>query len=215
MEKESENYCLGLDISTKTIGIVLFEDLGDNGKIKLLTHVSPVVKPKSDNLMENLFKKVDIFDTEFFSKFKDLGIKRVIIEEPLLRSQNVNTVISLIRFNAIISKMIYDNIGVVPEYISSYDARKYGHPSLMGFRKFKKDGTPLKPKEIEKNLPVLFGDYDFECDKKEVVWNLVCDEFPQIEWFFDKTGKLKKESYDCSDAITCVLGYMRKIGKWK
>jgi len=214
VEKE-ENLILGLDISTKTIGIVLFDDLGDKGELKLLTHVSPVIKPKCENFMEELFKKVDVFDKEFFSKFRSLNIKRVIIEEPLLRSQNVNTVISLVRFNAIISKMIYDNIGIIPEYISSYDARCYGHPSLMTIRKFKMDGTPLSQKQISKNEPVLFGAYGENVDKKQVVWNLVCDEFPQIKWFYDKSNKLKKESFDMSDAITCVLGYMRKNKLWK
>jgi len=214
MEK-LDNLILGLDISTSCIGIVLFEDNGKYGKIRLLTHVSPVIKPKCEDKIEELFKKSDIFEEEFFSKFKNLGIKRVIIEEPLLRSQNVNTVISLVRFNSIISKMIYDNIGIIPQYISSYDARKFAYPSLMGIREVKKDGTPLTPKEISKNTPVLFGGHPFDADKKVIIWDLVSDEFPQIEWFYDKHNKLKKESFDMSDSITAVLGYMRKNKLWE
>ena len=40
---------LGLDVSTKTIGISLFEDFGDNGKLQLLTHITPIVKPKPES----------------------------------------------------------------------------------------------------------------------------------------------------------------------
>ena len=60
MGKEPE-FILALDVSTSTIGIALFEDLGDKGKLKLLHHVSPKVKPQPENKMEELFKKVEIF----------------------------------------------------------------------------------------------------------------------------------------------------------
>lgn len=212
MEK---NLILGLDISTSTVGISLFEDLGNKGKLCLLTHVSPIVKPKCDNKMEELFKKADIFNEEFLSKYIDVGIKDVIIEEPLLMSQNVNTVISLIRFNAIISKMIFDKLGIVPKYISSYDARKYSFNELMGIRKFKKNGTQLTEKEIAKNKLVLFGAYDWEIDKKMIVWEKVSELEPQIQWFYDKRGKLTKQTFDCSDAYVVVRGHMLKEGLWK
>ena len=83
MQKEP-NFILALDVSTSTIGIALFEDLGDSGELKLLHHVSPKVKPKPENKMEELFKKVEIFQTEFLNKYADFGITKVIIEEPLL-----------------------------------------------------------------------------------------------------------------------------------
>jgi hypothetical protein len=47
----------------------------------------------------------------------------VVIEEPLLQSNNVNTVATLLRFNGMISKSVFDTLGVVPDFISSYDAR--------------------------------------------------------------------------------------------
>jgi hypothetical protein len=91
-----------------------------------------------------------------------------------------------------ISKSVYDTLGVVPEFISSYDARKYAFPELMAVRRFKKDGTPLTEKAIEKNTPVLFGDYPFDIDKKMVIFEKVCDLEPQVVWFYDKKYKLKK-----------------------
>lgn len=214
MEKEPE-FLLALDVSTSTIGIALFEDLGDKGKLKLLHHVSPKVKPKPENKMEELFRKVEIFENEFLSHYSDMGITKVVIEEPLLQSNNVYTIATLLRFNGMISKSVYDTVGVVPEFISSYDARKYAFPELMAVRKFKKDGTPLPEKQIAKNNPVLFGDYDFAIDKKYVLWEKVCELEPQITWFYDKNNKLKKETFDTSDAYTAARGYMNKIGAWK
>ncbi len=213
MEKEPE-FLLALDVSTSTIGIALFEDMGEKGKLKLLHHVSPKVKPKPENKMEELFKKVEIFEKEFLANYSDVGITRIVIEEPLLQSNNVYTIATLLRFNGMISKSCYDTIGVVPEFISSYDARKYAFPELMAVRRAKKDGTPLPEKQIAKNIPVLFGAHPFDVDKKSVVWDLVCELEPQIMWLFDKNNKLKKENFDMTDAYTCGRAYMQKIEKW-
>jgi hypothetical protein len=214
MQKEP-NFILALDVSTSTIGIALFEDLGDNGELKLLHHVSPKVKPKPENKMEELFKKVEIFQTEFLNKYADFGITKVIIEEPLLQSNNVYTIATLLRFNGMISKSVFDTIGIVPDFISSYDARKYAFPELMAVRKAKKDGTPLSEKQIAKNEPVLFGDYPFDVDKKYILWEKVCELEPQVTWFYDKNNKLKKETFDTSDAYVAARGYMMKSGSWK
>lgn len=209
MEKEPE-FLLALDVSTSTIGIALFEDLGNKGELKLLHHVSPKVKPKPIDKMEELFRKVEIFEKEFLSNYADVGITKVIIEEPLLQSNNVYTIATLLRFNGMISKSVYDTIGVVPEFISSYDARKYAFPELMAVRTTKKDGTKLTEKQIAKNVPVLFGAYSFDVDKKYVLWEKVAELEPQITWFYDKNNKLKKESFDSSDAYVCGLAFINK-----
>lgn len=213
MEKEPE-FLLALDVSTSTIGIALFEDMGTHGDLKLLHHVSPTVKPKPVSKMEELFRKVEIFEQEFLSNYADVGITKVVIEEPLLQSNNVYTIATLLRFNGMISKSVYDTLGVVPDFISSYDARKYAFPELMAVRRFKKDGTALAEKAIAKNLPVLFGDYSFDIDKKYVLWEKVAELEPQVTWFYDKNNKLKKETFDTSDAYTAARGYMNKMGLW-
>lgn len=214
MLKEPE-FLLALDVSTSTIGIALFEDLGDHGKLKLLHHVSPKIKPQPQSKMEELFRKVEVFEKEFLSNYADFGITKVVIEEPLLQSNNVYTIATLLRFNGMISKSVYDTIGVVPDFISSYDARKYAFPELMAVRRFKKDGTPLAEKAIAKNQPVLFGAYDFDVDKKYVLWEKVSELEPQVIWFYDKNNKLKKETFDTSDAYVAGIGYMHKEGIWK
>ena len=157
---------LGLDVSTKTIGISLFEDFGDNGKLQLLTHITPKVKPNPKDNIELLIKKAQIFQFEFLEKYSDIDIKRVIIEEPLVRSNNVNTVATLLRFNGMICRSVYEVLNIVPEFISSYDARKFAFPELMQIRKTNKKGENYTEKEIGGKQPVLFGNYDWEIDKK-------------------------------------------------
>lgn len=215
MDKKENGLILGLDVSTTCIGISLFEDKGTYGKLELLHHVTPMVKPKPISKMQELFEKARIFEEEFLNKYADVGITKVIIEEPLLRSNNVNTVATLLRFNGMVSRAIYETLNVIPEYISSYDARCYGFPELMAVRTVNKKGEPYTEKEIEKKNPVLFGAYDIEVDKKMIVWEKVADMEPQITWLFDKKGKLKKENYDMSDSFVCVLAYMRKNGFWE
>jgi len=139
---------LGLDISTKTIGVALFEDNGENGKLKLLTHVTPKVKPAPESKIQELCEKANIFEEEFLNKYADVGITKVIIEEPLLRSNNVNTVATLLRFNGMVSRSVYNIIGLVPEYISSYDSRAFAYPELMQIRTQNKKGERYTDAEI-------------------------------------------------------------------
>ena len=217
MEKieHTNKFVLGLDISTKTIGIALFEDFGNHGTLRLLHHVTPIVKPKPESKMQELFEKATIFEEEFLKKYKDIGITKVVIEEPLLRSNNVNTVATLLRFNGIISRAVYDILGIIPEYVSSYDSRAYAYPELMQIRKVNKKGEAYSEKDLSKAKPVLFGAYDWEVDKKMVVWEKVSELEPQIVWLVDKNQKLKKENFDMCDAYTCCLAYMYKTNLWK
>lgn len=213
-----DKFILGLDISTKTIGIALYKDLGKKGALTLLTHVTPVIKPALKSKSEELFKKCDIFDDEFLNIYKDLNITTVIIEEPLLRSNNVNTVGVLLRFNGMISRAVYQKLGIVPDFISSFDARKYAFPELMAIRTHNTVGEKYSDKEISKKIAedktTLFGAYPMKIDKKVVIWEKVADAEPQVTWFYNRNNTLSKENYDMSDSITCVYGYMSKIGKW-
>jgi hypothetical protein len=209
------NLILGLDVSTKTIGIALFEDNGQNGDLKLLHHVTPKVKLDSSNKMEELFEKARIFEKEFLNDYADMGITKVVIEEPLLQSNNVYTVATLLRFNGMIARSVYETINVIPDFISSHDARKYAFPELMAIRTTKKNGELKTEKDIAKSTPTLFGAYDHDVDKKMVIWELVSDLEPQITWFYDKKNKLKKENFDMTDAYTCIIGFMRREGYWK
>jgi len=189
---------LGLDISTKTIGWALFDMTGS--KLLELTHFSPKIKPQPEDKLEELMKKADAFK-KHLENYKDIGIVKVIIEEPLLNSNNVYTVQTLLRYNTMICKLIYDTFEIVPSFISTYNARKFAFPDLVGAN--------------EKGRNVLFGGYPKDIDKKQVIWDHVNDVCPDIQWLYGKTGSLKKENFDMADAVTCVIGYvnMNKLEK--
>ncbi|MBR6516698.1 MAG: hypothetical protein IKT40_07545, partial [Bacilli bacterium] len=205
---------MGLDISTTCIGVCILENDGsENGKVLELTHVSPKI-PKKIKGIESLFIKKQIFKNEFLSKWKNFGINKVIIESPLLSSNNINTVAVLLQFNGMISDCIYETLGIVPEYITSYDARKYAFPELITVRKYNKKNV-MYPKNkllsaIKNNNTVLFGSYMFDCSKKEIIWNKITENFTDINWLYDDKDQLKKENFDASDALTATIGYLHK-----
>lgn len=204
---------LGLDVSSKTIGISLIVDDGSEyGKILELTHINPKA-PTKKSVIEQLFIKKKMFG-QYIEKFKDYGIDKVIIEEPLLSSNNSITVSTLLRFNGMVSECIYDVLGIVPEYISSYDARKYSFPELMSIRKYGKDESQYTYEKILKEIRscklVLFGSYPWTIDKKVVIQEKVSEKFPNIQWLYDKKGNMKKENFDSTDSYVAVLGYINK-----
>ena len=104
---------LGLDISTKTIGWALFDI--QSQELLELTHISPrpkMVKEDDDKLKELLLKS-EIF-AEKLKQYLNLGIVKVIIEEPLLNSNNIYTIQTLFRFNSFLFKEIYETLNFVP-----------------------------------------------------------------------------------------------------
>lgn len=188
---------LGLDISTRTIGVALFDI--QTKELLELTHFSPVIKPKQDNKIQELLMKVDAFE-EKLNGYRKLGITKVVIEEPLLNSNNVWTVGTLLRYNSMISKSIYDILGIVPDYISTYNSRKFAWPELI--------------QKNDKNKFVLFGGLPKDVDKKELIWKQVSEKEPQITWLYTKNNTLKKECFDMADSYTCVLGHMKEMKIW-
>lgn len=207
---------LGLDISTACIGVCVVKDNGNDDKPEILYigHETPKVPNKIKGI-ESLFLKKQIFEDQFIPKIKEkFEITDVVIEEPLLSSNNVNTVATLLRFNGMISETIYRHLEVVPNFISSYDARLYSFPELVSIRKYNKKGEeyPLKhiKKAITDNKAVLFGSYPFDVDKKTVMMNMVNDMYRdgEIEWVYNKKGELKKENFDACDSLICALAYV-------
>lgn len=213
MEEEKDIW-LGLDISTSCIGCALVENDGSlYGKVLELTHVLPKVSSKTDK-MEALFLKKEIFEEEFISKYKHFNVSHVVIESPLLKSNNAVTCSVLLMFNGMISECVYRAFGIVPEYVSSYEARQYSFPKLMGIRKFGKDDNPYPPKKIENEVRKsnfsLFGSYHWSIDKKNIIQQCVAEVFPDIRWLYDKNGELKKVNFDACDAYVAVLAQINK-----
>jgi hypothetical protein len=188
---------LGLDVSTKTIGWALF-DMRTQELLEL-THVSPRPKITSENKIEELLLKADVFKSKL-EEYKNLGITKVIIEEPLLNSNNIYTVQTLLRYNSFVTKNIYDVLGLVPEFISTYNSRKFAFPQLLQLN--------------DKGKMVLFGGLSKDIDKKQIIWDLVAKREPQITWQYTRNNTLKKENFDQTDAYCAVLGFMNSEKIW-
>ena len=188
---------LGLDVSTKTIGWALF-DMRTQELLEL-THVSPRPKITSENKIEELLLKADVFKSKL-EEYKNLGITKVIIEEPLLNSNNIYTVQTLLRYNSFVTKNIYDVLGLVPEFISTYNSRKFAFPQLLQLN--------------DKGKMVLFGGLPKDVDKKQIIWDLVAKREPQITWQYTRNNTLKKENFDQTDAYCAVLGFMNSEKIW-
>ena len=191
---------LGLDVSTRTIGWALFDI--QTQELLELTHISP--RPKmdkgDDDKLKELILKSEVIG-EKLKQYVNLGIVRVVIEEPLLNSNNVYTIQTLLRFNSFVFKEIYNILGIVPEFISTYNARKFAWPELV--------------QENDKKKFVLFGGLPKDVDKKMIIWEKVAKREPQITWQYTRNNTLKKENFDQTDAYTCVLGFMRLKEIWK
>jgi len=188
---------LGLDVSTKTTGFALFDI--NSSKLLELTHFSPKIKPQPESKIEEMLKKADAFK-KHLENYKDIGITEIVIEEPLLNSNNIYTVGTLLRYNTMILKCCYDMLGIIPTFISTYNARKFAFPSLVG--------------KNDKGKNVLFGGLPKDIDKKHIIWENVNSLCPEVEWLYGKTGQLKKENYDMADAVATVIGHinMKKNG---
>jgi hypothetical protein len=156
-------------------------------------------KLKVENKIEELLLKSQIV-REKLETYVGLGITNVVIEEPLLNSNNVYTVSTLMRFNTLVCREIYDILGVVPEFISTYNSRKFAFPELV--------------QENDKGKFVLFGGLPKDIDKKMVIWELVAKKEPQIVWNYTKNNTLKKENYDQTDAYCAALGLMKMKEIW-
>jgi hypothetical protein len=206
---------LGLDVSTNCVGVCLFLDDGsENGKILEITSVSPKIKKKEYNGIELLFKKAEVVSSFLMEKYSNTKIDYCVIEEPLLTSNNIYTCSTLLRFNTMIASFIYNKMGIVPEFISSYEARQYAFPELMSVRTHKKNGEKYETKkvvsDINHNKLVLFGSYPFDIDKKHVMMDLTNSIYTDIEWVYDKNRKFSQTNFDGNDSLICVLGSLHK-----
>ena len=205
---------LGIDASTTCLGTSVVAYDGENTEV-LYVHYVKMKSSKKYKGTDVLFYKSKQFKDFFINKIKQWGITDVVIEEPLPNSQNLITVNNLLKFNGMISQSLYESLGVIPQYISSYDARKYAFPDLMAVRKLNKMEEEYDIKKIIHSLKhnelVLFGGFPYSCQKKYILWNKIVEMYPNIKWTYDKQGELTVENFDASDSLVCILGYINKL----
>lgn len=206
---------MGLDISTKTIGVTVATlDEAMNLKILEVDYVSLncFFKKKDPKF---LHEKVRMFEHKLREKYIQYHVTDVIIEKAIYCEKNMNTSMMLLSFNGMCADAVYRILGVAPVYISSHNARKYSLPELLTLRKYDRDGNPRSKKEILKSLRhnriVLFGEYPYDCSKKYIIWNIVKEKFSGIKWRYDKEGHLLDENFDAADSLLCVVGYANML----
>lgn len=207
---------LGLDISTTCTGvsIVLVNEKEEITPI-VVTHLRQKAPTKIKGI-ESLFLKCNMFidklDEIIHTNKLDGIITDVVIEEPLISSNNKYTVATLLRYNGMVAYRVYNLIGVVPKFISSADARMFGVPSLMAVRQFNKKGDAYAKTKIMHAVKhselVMFGAYPFDCAKKYILWNYISQRFPGIKWVYDKHDELQTENFDASDSLICIIGLL-------
>lgn len=202
---------LGMDVSTHCVGMTIasYED----NKIEILevTHLRLKVNKKIKGI-ESLLIKSNLLKDKLLT-FKNYHISRVIIEEPQFNPNNeLNN--TILKFNGIISQDIYNVLGVIPEFITSNEARKFAFPGLMAIRKFNKHGDTYSLEHIidsiKKNELIFFGGFHYDISKKYVLFNELVNLFPHLEWVYDKEGNLTNENFDASDSLIAILGFLNK-----
>lgn len=211
-----EKLILGLDISTSCIGFTItsFNDESNELVVEYINYVKFKTSKKYKDT-DALFFKSQQFTENFIDKYGKLNIDEIIIEEPLISSNNAFSCHQLTKFNGMISQLMYNTFKIVPKYISSYDARKYAFPELIAVRKYDKEGN-VRPfdkikNDIVKNRTSLFGDFPLDCAKKEILLKLVSNSFKDIKWIYNSKNELKIENYDACDSLVCVLGYVNQL----
>lgn len=212
---------VGLDISTTCVGYTVADVLSD-GRIQPIVVNSLRLKAKktkdeSEDYPTHLFARAEEFRLLMEALSKDYSpFDMAVIEEPLSNSPvNINTTSMLLRFNGMCSEIVKETTGIVPHYISSYNARKYALPQLMAVRRFDKKGNPYTAKKVAKDdrncRKVLFGDYPWDVDKKAVVWSELSKMFPTIQWKKNRQGNFDKTNFDASDSLALVVGIVKKV----
>ena len=147
---------LGLDISTSCTGWCILSKDGNFIDIGFI-HFSNKLTP---------FKKADVFSDhmkEIYSKYK---ISEIFVEENLQRFRpgfsSAKTLITLARFNGIVSYISYKIFDIEPSYINVNDARRSLNIKIL---KEKICGKTTKDQVMEWVKPQLVGYYTWPIKK--------------------------------------------------
>jgi len=138
---------LGLDVSTANTGIALLEGSvdGSHPKILLLTHVEL-------SKVDGFWLKVDALRRTLFDcKIDIIRATHVFVEESLQAFRpglsSANTLMTLAKFNGVVSSVVRDLTGLTPTPIAATSARKMCGISV-------KKGSPAKKQVFDRLVGV-------------------------------------------------------------
>ena len=170
---------LGLDISTSITGATV---LDNGGKILYCE----AWDTRNKNHFPSPFIKADFIKGNLLGLTIKFPIKHIFVEQSLQAFRpgfsSAKTLLTLARFNGIVSYICLDVLGIEPEYISASTARK-----LNGVK------IPRGEKA------------------KEVVLNYVLDKESEFMIEYTKQGNPKPGSYDRADSYIIAKAGWKKI----
>jgi RNase H-fold protein (predicted Holliday junction resolvase) len=200
---QDKKYILGLDVSTSTIGVCLFEDLGEEGKLQLLTHFEPKLNPEPETQLERYIQKANLCIDKLYVDFKHYNISRIIVEKPLLNSASQKIAKVLEMFNEYLTNKLSKLFNVQIDFITVDEARRYGLPELVS-----KKGT-------------LMGDFPTKIAglgrgewNKFLIMYLISQRYKEVSWLLNTNLKVNTKNFDRADSIVAVLGFMQKANIW-
>jgi|TARA_Y100000310_G_scaffold233177_1_gene236028 Holliday junction resolvasome RuvABC endonuclease subunit len=174
---------LGLDVSTTCVGLCV---LDSKGNMLLLDHI--ILSKIKTGLRDKAFavkEKLENINDQF-------DIKHIFIEECLLRyrmgASSIHTLMTLAKFNGIISYVASEIFDIIPSHILAPHARK-----VCGLK-------VTKEEKKEKGI-------------KQIVLNHVKDELgDDLDMFYTRTNKPKPYMFDRADSwIIAKCGYLEQI----
>jgi RNase H-fold protein (predicted Holliday junction resolvase) len=198
-----QKYILALDVSTSTVGISLFEDMGDHGKLTILTHFEPNIRPEPETQLERLKEKADLCVEKLFQDFGNYNIVRIVVEKPLLNSMTQKIAKLLEIFNEYLTNKLSKKLNVPVDFITVDEARRFALPELMGKNQKMMSDFPKKIANLGKNEWSKF-----------LIMYLVSQRYPRINWLLNNALKVNKKNFDRADSVVAGLGFMIKDGYW-
>jgi len=203
INQNNRKYVLGLDVSTSTIGVSLFEDLGDEGQLVLLTHFEPKLNPEPETQLERYIEKANLCIDKLFEDFKIYNISRIIVEKPLLNSASQKIAKALEMFNEYLTNKLSKLFKVKIDFVTVDEARRYGLPELVNQNGVLMGDFPTKIAGLKK------GEWN-----KFLIMYLISQRYKEVSWLLNGNLKVNTKNFDRADAIVAVLGFMQKQNIW-
>ena len=170
---------LGLDVSTSIVGATV---LDENGEIVYCE----AWDLRNKNKFPDLYSKAGFIKSKLWEIDDDFGIDNIFIEQSLMAFRpgfsSAKTILTLAKFNGIVSYMCQRFFNIAPEYIGASTARK---------------ACGIKSEKGKK--------------AKETVLSFVLDTEPRFSIEYTKHGNPKPGSYDRADSyIIAKAGWKNK-----
>jgi Holliday junction resolvasome RuvABC endonuclease subunit len=174
---------LGLDVSTTITGATILDDAGN-------IQFCEAWRMGNKRHFPDLLTKAKFIKNNFKQIKKENKIKHIYIEESLWAFQrgmsSAKTLLTLAKFNGIVSFAAYEVFGTQPLYLSAQQARK-------------KCGVPKREK----------GE-----DIKQIVLEHILDTEPKFTYTVTKHGNPQPGTYDRADSIVIAkAGYICQKNK--